>query len=186
MEYDAALSKAWTQLNSVTKDEKFSARLLTDEYEINLQKQEVVCLSSRAPAQNYAAILLLHYITRKIKGLPSIQGEWISFKELDGGIPYYAAFKKRVINPLLKKYGSEPEHFLEISRKFKSEKLEMGDGDASVVFEVLDGVPMLITFWRADAEFGPEANVLFDKSIKDIFCTEDVVVLSAFVVSNIK
>ena len=34
-------------------------------------------------------------------------------------------------------------------------------------------------------DVGPEINVLFDKSISDIFCTEDVVVLAEIVAYNI-
>ena len=39
----------------------------------------------------------------------------------------------------------------------------------------------MILIWRADEEFGPEANMLFDESIKRIFCTEDIVVLAGTV-----
>jgi len=38
---------------------------------------------------------------------------------------------------------------------------------------------------RGDEEFGPEANILFDKSITDIFCTEDIVVLSEHAAAHI-
>ena len=67
--------------------------------------------------------------------------------------------------------------------RFKAKKVQLAD--AAIVIEIFQKVPLLITFWRADEEFGPECNVLFDTSISDIFCTEDVVVLSEFVAHNI-
>jgi hypothetical protein len=39
--------------------------------------------------------------------------------------------------------------------------------------------------WRPDEEFGPEANLLFDKSITGIFCTEDIVVLAGIIASEV-
>jgi hypothetical protein len=39
--------------------------------------------------------------------------------------------------------------------------------------------------WRGDEEFGPEANLLFDRSITEIFCTEDVVITAEIVASTI-
>jgi len=35
---------------------------------------------------------------------------------------------------------------------------------------------------KADEEFGPDANILFDKNISGIFCTEDIVVLTELIV----
>ena len=55
----------------------------------------------------------------------------------------------------------------------------------SIVLDVFDSVPILITLWRGDEEFSPEVNIIFDKSIKDIFCTEDIVILAEFVAHNI-
>jgi len=51
------------------------------------------------------------------------------------------------------------------------------------VVDVFKGVPVLVELWAGDDEFGPEANMLFDKSIRDIFCIEDIVVLGGFVAS---
>lgn len=50
--------------------------------------------------------------------------------------------------------------------------------DKRIVIEALEKVPILITLSRQDEEFSPDANILFDESIRQIFCTEDVVVLT--------
>ena len=57
--------------------------------------------------------------------------------------------------------------------------------DRFLVIAEKENVPALITFWRGDQEFGPEANLLFDQSIKQIFCTEDVVVLAEVLARSI-
>ena len=47
--------------------------------------------------------------------------------------------------------------------------------------EVFEKVPVQIILWRGDDEFGPEANLLFDRSIARIFQTEDIAVLGGFI-----
>ena len=50
-----------------------------------------------------------------------------------------------------------------------------------IIIHPIQEVSILITISKADEEFGPDANILFDKNISDIFCTEDIVVLTEMV-----
>ena len=166
MSYQEALAKAWLDLEEVTKDKKFSLRLLSDTYEIDAEENRILSLSCNAQAQDHVSILLLHYLAKKIKGLPPASGEWISFRELDGGEGYFAAFKKRVIERISRKHGKNPEGLFTLAKRFAAQKSDMVAN--GLIIDVLDQVPVLITLEPADEEFGPEANVLFDKNIKDI------------------
>ena len=113
MGYDTALSKAWSELEGLVRDKDISIRFLSDKYNVDLGNKRVLSLSCNAPAKIHISILILHYLKNKLKGLPSINEEWISFKELEGGQGYYPAFKKRAIDPIMRKYGSDPEALLE-------------------------------------------------------------------------
>ncbi|MDD5654913.1 MAG: DUF3786 domain-containing protein [Candidatus Omnitrophica bacterium] len=183
MGYEAALKKSWLELESIAPQRTGNVRFLADEYSIDLEKRRVLSLSCNIPAKDHTAILVLHYFTRSLKGLPPLAGEWVSFKQLEGGLGYYPAFKKRVIVPILRKYGSDPKALAGITERFKAKVIEMAD--AAVVIEAFDNVPVLLTVWKADEEFGPEANVLFDKNIARIFCTEDTIVMAGFVACGI-
>lgn len=183
MGYDAALFKAWSELEDFAKDKNISVRFLSDKYSIELENKQVLSLPGSTPAKDYISILILHYLKKKLTGLPSVTGEWISFRQLEGGLGYYPAFKKRVIEPILRKYGFNPKAILESVERFGAKSAQVGD--VGVLLDVFDGVPVLITLWKGNEEFGPEANVLFDKSIKDIFCTEDIVILAEFLAHNI-
>lgn len=183
MTYEPALAKAWQDLENASKERSYSLSFLSDTYSIDLNEKRVLSLSCNVPAKTHLAILLLHYLRKKIEGLPPLTGEWISFKELQGGEIYYSAFKKRVIDTLLRKTKDTPEVLTALKKRFTT-----GDdkvADVNVVIEVCEAVSFLLTYWKGDDEFGPEVNVLFDKNIKDIFCTEDVVVLSDVVVHSI-
>jgi len=184
MGYDTALSKAWAELENLTHENNHVVRFLNDEYGIDLGKKSILSLSCNVPPKTHISILILHYLSRRLKGLPQPAGEWISFRQLDGGQVYYSVFRKRVLEPIIRKYGKNPEGFLsELTKRFKAKEIKQAD--ASVVLEVFDGIPVLITLWQGDEEFSPEANVLFDGNISEIFCTEDTVICAEIAASLI-
>ncbi len=183
MGYAVALSKAWSELEVETKDKNIALRFLSDEYSVDLENRRILSLSCNVLAKDHISILILHYLKQRLTGLPKLSGEWITFQQLDGGQGYYPAFKKRVIDPIIKKYGRNPEAILDLSERFQAKRIQLAD--FSIVLEVFDNIPVLISIWRPDEEFGPEANILFDKSIKDILCTEDIVILAEFVAHRI-
>jgi hypothetical protein len=175
MSYEAALSKAWDQIERLSAEKKFALKFFSDEYSVDAADRKIMSLSCNVPAKDFVSILLLHYLEQKLKGLPALSGEWISFKELPSGEAYYPAFRKRAIEPLLRKYGSNPEGI------FKGIAKKIDQADAAVTMEAFAGVPVMVEIWKGDDEFKAEANLLFDRSIARIFCTEDVAVLAGFV-----
>lgn len=183
MGYEAAIQKAWTQLANLKPQNNLSVRFFSDEYSVDAEAQTVLSLSCNVPAKEFLAVLILHYLSEKLKGLPGATGEWISFKELAGGESYYPAFRKRAIEPILNKYGSRPENIFSCLERLPAKKIKQAD--AAVSIETFEGVPVLVELWAGDDEFAPEANMLFDKNISRIFCTEDVVVLAGFVAKHI-
>ncbi len=183
MGYEAALEKAWADLAVMSPDKTLAVKFFSDEYSVDVDNRKLMSLSCNIPAKDFVSILILHYLQRKIKGLPDLAGEWISFKELESGETYYPAFHKRAIEPLLKKYGHNPQGIFANLDEGIARKINQAD--AAVEVEAFLGVPILVKLWKGDDEFGPEANMLFDRSICRIFCTEDVAVLAGFVAKYI-
>ncbi len=181
MSYEAALQKGWEELSKLNPGKNLSVKFLGDEYTVDFAEKKVLSLSCNVAAKDFTAILILHYLAHKLKGLPALTGEWKTFKELSGVEGYYSAFRNRAIDPIIRKYGSHPEGLLTALERLPVKRVDQGD--VGIVLEAFAGVPVLITLWRSDEEFGPEANMLFDKSIAQIFCTEDIVVLAGFVAS---
>lgn len=179
MGYEVAINKAWEDLVKINPDKDLSIKFLADEYSIDAKKRKVLSLACNSPAKDFYAILILHYALKKLEGLPRLSGEWLSFKELSQVEGYYPAFRKRSIEPILRKYGHKPQALLEVLERLPAKRVEQGD--VGIVLEAFEHVPVMITLWRGDDEFGPEANMLFDKSITRVFCTEDSVVLGNIV-----
>lgn len=183
MEHDVALARAWNDLSGLTSEKMETIRFMADTYEVDLVKKSVMSVSCNVPAKAFLTIIILHYLRNKIISLPKIQGEWIAFHQLVGGEGYSGAFKKRVINRIKNKYGDNPDALIDLTKRFKGAKSDLAD--VSIVLEVFDNVPILIQAWRADEEFEPLVDLLYDRSIEQIFCTEDVAVLSEILVSTI-
>lgn len=184
MGYDNALNKGWEELSS-RASAPVKAVFLGQEYFLDPSSRECVS-SSGGREKPYLSILLLHYAAAALKGIPRLEGKWISFRELPAGEFYYPAFRKRALEPLLAKYGKDPrEAIAGLCRRLSGIAGELAEGDACVVIEVFPGVPVKIVFWLADAEFPAEATMLFDNTAGSIFCTEDIAVLGGALAANL-
>lgn len=179
MEYKLSLEKAWADLLELTEEKSFSVKFLSDSYDIDVDDRTITSLSCNIPAPEHLAILILHYQAKKLrlKELPCPTGEWINFNQLEGGLGYYPAFKKRTIDQIVRKYGSNPDALLNLGERFPIEKVDIG-----VIIYTFEEIPLLVTMSRADEEFDADANIVFDRNISKIFCMEDVVVLTEAVV----
>lgn len=166
MSYEAAIKKAWDDLRESGAPQNTSVKFLAGEYSVDLENKKVLSLASNAPAKDFTAILILHYLKAKTKGLPALTGTWLPFRELAGIEGYYPAFKKRAIEPMIKKYGNLSQ-------------------DKNITIEAFAGVPVLVKLWAEDAEFGPDANMFFDQSVMRIFCVEDIVVLAGIIAGSV-
>lgn len=183
MGYQQAVEKAWGTLSGLNHEgQGISVTLLSDSYTVSLKNKTVMSDSCNVPAKEHVAILLLHYLARKAeaKAIPPLTGEWSDFKELPGGEGYYPAFKKRTIDRIVKKYGADPESIRNALKIMPGERSDRGD--VGIVIRPFKEAAILITLSKADDEFGPDANILFDKNITGMFCTEDIVVLTEMVV----
>lgn len=183
MGYEIAVNKAWDNYILSGLGKLTQIRLLNDEYSIDAEAKKILSLSCNAPAKDYTAIIILHYLISESKGLPDVSKEWLDFRELSGVEGYQLAFRQRVIERVIKKFGGNPQGLLAVLERFPGKVSRQAD--AAIILEVFEKVPVLIQLWKGDEEFAPEANVLFDKSITKIFCTEDIVVLAEFIVHQL-
>ncbi len=179
MGYETALTKAWEQLAELKSAQTLTVKFLADEYGLDTVSRKVFSLACNVPAKDFTAVIILHYAAHVLKGKIQPDGEWVSFKELSGVEGYYEAFRKRAIEPIIRKYGKHPESLLTVLARLPAKKAQQGD--VGIIVEVFADVPALITVWAGDDEFGPDANILFDRSITRIFCTEDIMVLAQMV-----
>jgi hypothetical protein len=183
MGYEVAINKAWAELATFKEPHESATRFLADNYTVDYKNRAILSLSCNAPAKEFTTVLILHYLIQKAKGLPPLTGQWLNFRELSGIEGYYEAFRRRSLEPLIRKFGNNPEGIIACLERFSGKKAQ--GADAAVVIETFPQVPALIKIWGKDEEFGADANMFFDASISHIFCTEDIVVLAQMVASQL-
>ena len=120
--------------------------------------------------------LFLHYLTNRKTIL--VNGRQVAFSEIPGGGAMYDnSYNKRVVLPLAKRFGHDPEVLFDVSRRFDGKKALYGD--LSVTINVFPLVPVTYVIWKGDDEFEPNATILFDESISLALPVEDVVIMAS-------
>ena len=180
MGYETALNKAWDALEKSAVKER-CVRFFNDEYELNYPDRSVISMSCNVPAKDYYKLLILHYIVNQDKAESVSIDKWISFKELEGGESYFSAFRKRAMDPILRKYGDNPSAIIERGKSFNAERIVAGS--AAISISAFPKIKIAVILWAKDDEFSAECNMLFNPEIKEILPTEDVAVLGGIAAS---
>jgi len=109
---------------------------------------------------------VLDYVL-KCKGTP-VSGDWVSFREIEGGKEKYALFKKRGEDVLKQLADNYTDFFEDIVHMFKGKTVdERFESDVSVVLYPFPHVPIMICYWKPEDELESSLNVFFDKTVDD-------------------
>lgn len=119
-------------------------------------------------------VVLLHYL-QNADG--KLDGQWISYREFEGGNLYYSVFHGRAIIPLIKNFGDDPEALLKAGEKLAGKIVKRGD--ASLDFLFFPYLLVNVAVWKGDDEVPSSANILFDSATRRILPAEDLAHLAA-------
>ena len=135
-------------------------------------------VSADAPIPLQEQVLLLHYLAAD--GPVAVAGDWVAYREIPGAAFYFAAFVKRAVDPLKKRFGQDIAGFRQAAARLNGAVVEAGD--AAAEFRVLPNVPARLILHAGDEEFPPEAAILFDRSVGRILTPEDAAWLAGMLV----
>ena len=184
MGYEISLNMAWKELNELVLPQICSLSLLADTYEIRIAEKTVVLQPSSVRAEEDLSVLILRYLIGISKRGFHPHGEWISFKETDGGKLFWPNFSERAIKPLVECFKEDPNGTIRILMESLSGRTVEG-GDVAIEVETFPGVFVRILFWRGDEELPPAATMLFDRGLTEVCIMEDVAVLLTLVAETI-
>jgi hypothetical protein len=154
-------------------DDRIGLRCVGHDYQI-LYPAGTVLQSDDSPADvNVSILLLLHLMEATGR---EQAGRWISFEQLPGGAGYLAAFRGRVVQPILRAFGRCPERLAEAALGLGGEPLDLGD--VAMRIPALPRVPIAFIVWRGDDEFSPSVSVVFDASVEGYLDSEVLTVLA--------
>lgn len=181
MGYEASLERAWDELENLALQDRVVS-LLGEDYQVRAKKRAVL-LAGGAPAGQMEAVLILHYLIGLLQHGLHTSGEWISFKETRDGKLFWPAFQESAVKPLVQSFHRDPEGLVRTLSSRLGGKMVEG-GDVAVELAAFPGVFVRLVFWKGDDELPPEASLLFDRGLTEIYSTEDVAVLLMAVVQK--
>ncbi len=123
-------------------------------------------------------ILIMHYLANSARA--RLQHTLINYRRLRDGAVYAPAFERRCIQPLVKAFGSSPGSLGSAASPLGGELA--GFGDCAVRIPALPRLDIICCLWKGDAEFAPEAGILFDAGAENFLCAEDIAVLCQHIV----
>jgi hypothetical protein len=175
MGYEIALGRAWDEIGRLSPSSRQVIPLFTETYEINIDRQTVLSRSYAVPADEVIAVLILHYLIgiQKLQGY-SPSGEWISSRELEGGISFLPAFQEGVIEPLVNCLRTDPNEMTKNLIEGLRGRMVEG-GDVTVEVTTFPGIYVRVMMWLGDEELPPQVTMLFDKNLARVLAFEDIV-----------
>jgi len=123
-------------------------------------------------------ILIAHYLLGAA-GKKSA-GNLITFRQIPDGHFYFDAFQRRARDPLANFFGNNGPLFVKCSEMMGAAPVE--NGDFGMEFSVFPHIRVQLLIWSGDDEFPPDANILFDESIRGLLPAEDIAVMSGSLV----
>jgi len=159
---------------------RYALEVLGKAHQIDLEGRKVLGPDGR-DAPPPLPILVLHYVAAT-KPLP-LSGELISFRELEGGELYYAAYEGRAVRPIREKFGPDPPLLLKAGEALGAKPYRLGH--ASLEIPLFPRIPVFVVVWAGDDEVPSSANVLYDSTIRFQMHTEDVAVAASLVAARL-
>ena len=124
-------------------------------------------------------IPLLNYVLEG-GGVP-LSGKWVPFRELRDGAVRSPLFQRRCEEPLKRLADHYPDFFADLLEIFDGKQVDnLFNSDISIVLHPLPLVPILICYWKPDAE-GMESSfhLFFDETAADNLRIEPLYTLVA-------
>ncbi|MCL1880286.1 MAG: DUF3786 domain-containing protein [Actinomycetia bacterium] len=134
---------------------------------------------------DYERILVIRYLCEG-QFAPATGKEW-HYRDMPSANTYEQCFNGRVSRRLIKGFSKDLESLraiMEGNNGFQGELLD-DNCDLGYRFDLLDGLPVSLRFWREDDEFPASVVLLFDSSLQFAFSAEDLAVAGGILVDHL-
>lgn len=153
---------------------EFCVKVLGREFNVSFPEFQVheTAIDHHEGALWLQSLILLYF--RNADGWPE-SGEWISMRQLPGGLGYDRTFQSYSGDELARAFKDDVAEFTRVSRLFGGRPGTVGD--ASFVFYGLPRLPLMVVYSAGEDDFPAEAKVLFDSSATHYLPTDALAIL---------
>ncbi len=133
------------------------------------------------PASPERQALLLMYL-KLADGAP-VEGKWLAYRELPGGMFYAQAFNGYAERRLARAFDGDLAALEQAARKLGGERLSLGH--AAFEFAVLPRAHLAAVYWLGDEDFPPNASILFDAAASHYLTVDALAVVGSQLASRL-
>ncbi len=134
------------------------------QYEISPEGRTITQITDGPqPVTLLMGLFIILYLLKSKKTASS--GQWISEKDLPGGVAFFSGPHTIPGNMIAKRFGDDLEGFRQTCISLGGTPLDMAD--AAYAFAIVPSIPVAVLLWRGDDEFPAEAKLLFDRTITE-------------------
>ena len=156
------LSQAAKRLGAEFSRDKLSIKIFGKEFNVDSGGN----LSSEVHINAYMVVPALNYILNGSGKTP--RGNWITFRELDGGPSRYAHFQQRCEKPLKRVADTYTGLFKDMLEIFDGKQIDSHiDSDISIVLHPLPLFPIMICYWKPEEGLESSLHIYFDSASDD-------------------
>jgi hypothetical protein len=169
------LSAAAERLGEKFSNDKLTINCLGKDFSVDAEGN----IFTDIHVHSWITIPVLNYIIDGA-GVP-VSGEWVPFRELEGGKTWYRLFGQRCEKPLKKVADTYTDLFEDMIQLFNGRQVEKHyASDISLVLHPLPKVPILLCYWKPEPEDGLESNlnIFFDSTAEKNLKIESIYTLA--------
>jgi CO dehydrogenase/acetyl-CoA synthase gamma subunit (corrinoid Fe-S protein) len=155
-------SEAAERLGARFSNNKLTLKIFGKKFSVDTQGN----LSSEVHLNAYMVVPALNYILNGSG--KSIQGNWITFRELAGGPSRYAHFQQRCEKPLKRVADTYTDLFKDMLEIFDGKQIDSQIGsDISIVLYPLPLFPIMVCYWKPEDGLESSLHIYFDSASDD-------------------
>lgn len=153
------LSEAATRLGARFSDDKLTIKIFGKEFSVDTRGN----LSSEVHINAYMVVPALNYILNGSGKSPN--GDWITFRELNGGPSRYAHFQQRCEKPLKRIADTYTGLFKDMLEIFDGKTIVSHiDSDISILLHPLPLFPIMVCYWQPEDGIESSLHLYFDSA----------------------
>ena len=175
------LSEAARRLGEKYADGKLTIKCMGKDFSVDTAGN----ITTDIHVNHWVTMPILCYITDGA-GVPAA-GNWVPFRELEGGKDWFRLFNQMCEKPLKKIADTYTDLFEDMLHIFSAKQVEnVYDSDISIVLHPLPKVPILICYWRPDDGLESSLHIFFDETAGRNLTIESIYTLATGLLNMFK
>ncbi|BBO89246.1 DUF3786 domain-containing protein [Desulfosarcina ovata] len=167
------LSEAAKRLGTRFSNNKLTIKILGKDFSVDPKGN----ISSEIHINAYMVVPVLNHLLNGSGKSPD--GNWITFRELNGGPSRYAHFQQCCEKPLKQVADTYPDLFKDMLEIFDGKQIVSHiDSDVSIVLHPLPLFPIMVCYWKPEDDLESDLHIYFDSTSDDHLDIESIYTLN--------